>query len=135
MTAALPVHPYVIVRCQRCGNNTRGHREAGTEYCTSCGGVLPNTPRAAESAHGGITDAGANGMPTPGSFGGLENPEEVIAKPANKCGICGVGFRSGEIPYRGLVSDEPFHAECYLQHYAAIEYEPEELIQGRHREP
>lgn len=107
MTAALPVHPYVIVRCQRCGNNTRGHREAGTEYCTSCGGVLPNTPRAATNAHVGII----------------------------KCGICGVSILANEIPYRGLVSDIPCHPACYREHYGAIEYEPEQCKQARHREP
>lgn len=32
-------------------------------------------------AHGGTTDAGANVVPTPPSFEGLETREEVIAKP------------------------------------------------------
>lgn len=27
-------------RCPRCGNTTRGQREGGTDYCTTCGGVL-----------------------------------------------------------------------------------------------
>ncbi len=40
-----------------------------------------NTQREALSAHGGSTDAGAQGLPTPPSFEGLEKREEVIAKP------------------------------------------------------
>ncbi|HZR02825.1 MAG TPA: DUF4326 domain-containing protein, partial [Burkholderiales bacterium] len=47
-----------------------------------CGIDCTNTPSEAMKAHGGTTDAGAHGVPTPGSFGGLENREEVIAKPA-----------------------------------------------------
>lgn len=43
---------------------------------------IANTPERATKAHGGTTDAGANEVPTPGSFGGLENGEEVIAKPS-----------------------------------------------------
>jgi hypothetical protein len=39
------------------------------------------TSREAVKAHGGTTDAGAHGVPTPGSFEGLENREEIIAKP------------------------------------------------------
>ena len=54
---------------------------------------------------------------------------------AAKCAICGVGFMPCEIPYRGLVSDIPYHAECYREHYAAIEYDPIEAVQPRHREP
>lgn len=38
-------------------------------------------PPRAVKAHGGRTDAGANGLPTPASFAGLENREAVIAKP------------------------------------------------------
>ena len=41
-----------------------------------------NTVRAAMNAQGGTTYAGAHRVPTPGSFGGLENREEVIAKPS-----------------------------------------------------
>lgn len=33
-------------------------------------------------SHGGRTGDGGHGLPTPGSFGGLENREEVIAKPS-----------------------------------------------------
>lgn len=43
---------------------------------------VANTPSEAMTAHGGTTDARAHGVPTPGSFGGLENGEEVIAKPS-----------------------------------------------------
>ena len=50
-----------------------------------------------------------------------------------RCGICGFGFCTGEIPYRGLCSDEPFHWPCVVEHYAAIEYEPDECVQSRHR--
>lgn len=52
-----------------------------------------------------------------------------------KCGICGTGFLRNEIPFRGLVSDEPFHAACYRSHYEAMEHDPIECIQWRHREP
>ena len=52
-----------------------------------------------------------------------------------KCALCGVSFLRNEIPYRGLVSDIPCHAECYREYYAALEYEPEECRQSRHREP
>lgn len=42
---------------------------------------MVNTQRAMK-AHGGTTDARANEVPTPVSFGGLENREEDIAKPS-----------------------------------------------------
>lgn len=51
-----------------------------------------------------------------------------------KCGLCGVGFMRGEIPFRGLVSDEPMHQSCYRETYAAIEYDKQECIQSRNRE-
>ena len=41
-----------------------------------------NTPSEAMKSRGGRTDDGAHALPTPGSFGGLENREEVIAKPS-----------------------------------------------------
>jgi hypothetical protein len=51
----------------------------------------------------------------------------------DKCGLCGAGFLTGEIPYTGLCNDTPYHRECYIEHYAAIEYEPEACVQSRHR--
>lgn len=42
---------------------------------------IANTPSEAMKSHGGRTGDGAHGLPTPGSFAGLENREEVIAKP------------------------------------------------------
>ena len=45
--------------------------------------VYQNSQRATMNAHVGIGGAGVHGMPTPGSFGGLENREEDIAKPAS----------------------------------------------------
>ena len=51
-----------------------------------------------------------------------------------KCSICGVSFRRNEIPYQALCSDEKYHPECYKQAYAAVEFEPDECVQERHRE-
>ncbi len=34
-----PAHP-PMVRCGRCGNWTRGHREGGDEHCGACGGII-----------------------------------------------------------------------------------------------
>ena len=50
-----------------------------------------------------------------------------------KCALCGVSFQRNEIPYRGLCSDEPYHQECYRKHYGAVEYEPIQATQERHR--
>ena len=51
-----------------------------------------------------------------------------------KCGLCGTSFLPCEIPVTALVGDGEFHMLCYREHYEAREYEPEELIQSRHRE-
>lgn len=49
--------------------------------------------------HGGTTDIRANAVPTPGSFGGLENREEVIAKPSTNFGRHVLGI-PGACPFK-----------------------------------
>jgi len=47
-------------------------------------------PEASIRHAGAVSDRGANDLPTPGSFAGLENREEVIAKPRTPfCIGCG----------------------------------------------
>lgn len=44
-----------------------------------------------------VSDRGAHGLPTPGSFEGLENREEVIAKPlTNNAGTVGGGSQPAD---------------------------------------
>ena len=50
-----------------------------------------------------------------------------------RCGICGVSFLRNEIPYQALCGDEQYHQECYREHYAAVEHEPDDCVQSRHR--
>lgn len=62
------------------GRIDRMEREDMNALMTSARGT--NTHSEAVNAQGGTTCAGAHGVPSPGSFGGLENREEVIAKPS-----------------------------------------------------